>query len=456
MVAEIEFTEWSAWSLVIFLLIGFAIYDLVRRAKEKVMVKAYKEITDEKGNKSISELSVIGEFKEETLNNTKRCYDFRMRRNFDYFNIYSNYTMAQYKSAHKIERNYLIYYSLNCLVYERELKKDEYYERELGWTIQAYIYRAFTFCFNISSSGLIFSMLIMGIIFTWQLPDISFAFFIGCGVGITISLINYNLHKSKSIQNNLLKKKKEEITKETYMSPLESQEEILYIYHVKGTEEILIETEDQAKSYKKVKLSDGLDKKDKPISHKTITGYEELYKMQINPMIKIDKIKIHGTTTRKRTIQEMLNLKRQYLARNRAFAEDNFRLKEENERLQKEYRSLLEQLLRVEETKDKEIKKFGLQFQKMKSYERGNLASIYKDIYGQDFINSNFDEVHEKVMRTLNEEKMLNKTNQMDTLIKGINLLIIEIGKKGNIDVSNIASLLKLKFGDGNGKQQFF
>jgi len=454
MVSEIEFTEWSAWSLVIFLLIGFAIYDIVRRAKEKRMIKCYKEITDQAGNKTISELKLIGEFKEENLNTAKRCFEFRMRHNFDYFNIYSNYTMSQYMSAHKIERNYLIYYSINCLVYERELKKKDYYKRELGWTIQAYIYRAFTFCFNLSSSGLIFSALIMGILFNWQFPDTSFSFFLGCGVGFGISIINYYLQKSDLIKNNLLKKKTEEITKETFMSPLESEEEILYVYRVKGTEEKLIETDDKAKSYRKEKLSDGNDKKGKPIEYKTITGYEELYKMQNNSLINIKKIKIVGTTTRKRTIQEMLNLKRQYLARNRAFAEENFRLRAENERLQKEYRSLFEQLSHIEETKDKDIKKFGMQFQAMKDYLRGNLASIYNGIYGEDYINSNFDAVHERVMRMLNDERQANKTNQMDQLIKAVKLLVIEIGKKANIDVSNIAQLLKIKFGENGGEDR--
>lgn len=443
-----KMSDWSAWGIVVLVIVSFLVYDILRRAKEKVYIKAYTEIKTEDGKKTFSDLESLGEFKGDIFNPKKRCYEFKFRRNFEYLSVFSNYTMTQLMEVHKIERVYLIYYSLNAYVFEKKLK--EPYEKELGWSIQAYIYRILCFLFNMTPSGICCSLLICGTIFYFSIPEVSFAFLIGCALGVVISFLNYTLQKSDRIQETLLKKKTQLIETEFYMSPLESEREIIDIYQVKGTIQEKVMTSDNVLENKIVPIRDN-DAKD----YKTVTGYDELYELKTNPLVKIDEFKVTDMTSKKRTDQEMLNLRRSYLTRNRAFAEDNFRLKEENERLQSRIRSLEVQLQHVLETKDMEIKDALHRVTKERERLGNTLVDIYREIYGAEFVSENFEQTHARVMNAIEKTKEETKADKIEKLISAMERLFDLIGQKANVDVSELMKLLKIpEQGEKNGTKE--
>jgi len=432
-------SEWSAWGIIVVIIICFLVYDMLRRAKEKIYIKAYTEVKTEDGGKTFSELELIGEFKDEWFNPDRRCYEFRFRNNFRYFTVFSNYTMAQYMEVHKIERVYFIYYALNTYVFKKNLQ--EPYERELGWSIQAYIYRFLSFL-----------LLICGTVFYFSMPVFPLAFLIGCLVGFLISVLNYSLQKSSTIAKSLLKKKKETVSEELYMTPLEAEEEVLDVYRIKATITKRVKTSDKVKENQVVPLIDN-----NKVDYFTVTGYDDLFKLINNPLITITHKEIVGIERRKRTNQEMLNLRRSYLTRNRAFAEDNFRIKEEIERLQKEYRNLEIQLQHVRETKDTEVRKALHQVTKERDKQGNTLMNIYEELLGAEFVSENFEQTHQRVMNRIEQARENTKADKLDMLIQSIGKLFDLIGQKADLNVDQITRLLKANQslnGDGEKKNE--
>ncbi len=421
--------------------LGFIIYDTGRRFKQKKLIKCYIEENNPDGTKSFSELRTVGEFKGISYNSVKRCYEFRMRAGTKYFSIFCNHTMEQLMLNHKIERLYFIFYSLQTYTFDKKLEKS--YQKELGWSVQAYIYRAICYIFDLQPS-MVLGLLMFAILFAVAFPTVSYAMLIGLGVGFALCCVNYKLKKTEKVKRNLLKKKLEWVTTEKYMSPLESEEEILDIYRVTGTEQIIEMKADGAQEVKVNPLQDK-DKDNKELGFKIVKGYDDLYRLQTNAQVKIASIEPVGTELRKRTNQEMLNLKRSYLSRNRAFAEDNFSLKEENERVQREYRELQVQLQYIQETTDKEIKRFGNKVVKEKEAQRNTLMNIYEEIFGSKFVSDNFEQTHEKVLRRIEEEKQRTKADKLNDLIKAISDLVKLVGQKASLDVEQIAKLLNIK-----------
>lgn len=444
-------SEWSAWGVVVLVIMSFLVYDMLRRAKEKLYIKAYTEITTKKGGKTFSELDTIGEFKGDRFNPERRCYEFRFRKNFEYFTVYSNYTMTQLIEVHKIERIYLIFFSLNAYLYKKKIDKP--YQKELGWTLQAYIYRGLSYLFNLTPSGLCFSLLICGSIFYFAMPQFSFAFLIGCLMGFIISTCNYFLRKSEIIQESLLKKKTRMIDTEFYLSPLESETEILDIYHVKGTIQKKVKTSDNVMETQTTILKDNAGKGFEG-AYKTVKGYDELYKLLINPLVTLEEYKLAGMESRKRTDQEMLNLKRSYLTRNRAFAEDLFRAKEELERLQKEYRHQQIQMQHTLETKDVELKDALRQITAERERQGITLVNIYKELLGAEFVSENFESTHLRVMNQIEKVKEQTKVNEISNLISLIGRLFELIGQKANVDVTELMQLLKINEVKENGAKE--
>lgn len=440
-------SDWTAWGVVVIVIFCFIIYDMFRRAKEKILIKCYTEIKTKGQDKTFSGLELVGEFKGVSFNKEKRCYEFRFRRHFEYFSVFCNYTMTQLMEVHNIEVVYFVIYSLNAYIFEKKLK--EPYEKELGWSIQAYIYRCFCYLFNISLSGIPCSFLICGTIFYYAMLGTQYAFLIGLAVGFLISLFNYFLLKSETIQETLLKRKTIRVETEYYMSPLESGEEILDIYEVRGTIQEKVETSDGVSENQVLILQD-----DETVDYLTVEGYDELYELLNNPLVKLDSYKIKGMKTRKRTDQEMLNIRRSYLTRNRAFAEDLFRVKEENERLQHNYRELEIQKQYILETKDKELKEAMERMVKERARNKNTVKHIMIELMGSEFIGLNFDKTMEKVMRRIEQEKEAEKADKLDTLVKATERMFELIAQKTNVDLNELMKLLKVNEAkSNNGKE---
>ena len=243
------FSGWGYVTIIIILLFSFVMYDGIRRGTNKIIIKAYKQTNIEENpldqDRKLKGLSVIGEYKPKysKFNDELSCYEFRMRHRTKNFKILSNQPMEEYMNAHYSERNYLIRYSLHSAVFEKRLPKEEQYYDDLGWTLQAYLYRFVSFFFNLSITGLI-GILIMGFVFIFCFPAISYAFLIGCLVGLIINSSNYILRKYTKICDSLIKRKQVLVQLETFMSPLVAQEQILDVYHVWGTRETEVKTTD--------------------------------------------------------------------------------------------------------------------------------------------------------------------------------------------------------------------
>ncbi len=435
-------SEWGWISIIILILIVVVIYDMIRKAAKKVIVKGYKTIDVKQENDGyethkFSGLKIIGEFKYETFRADRRCYEFKFKHRNKYFNVLSNYTMGTYKNNHLIEK-IVIYYSLNVHFFEKKLDKRDYYETELGWTKQALIYKYLSFCFYLNSSGILLSMLIVGSLFAVSLPEISFAFLIGCGVGIIISTINFLLRKSTHLLDPLLKRKKEMIDHEIYMSPLEADEEILNEYRVKGIRQNEVNKSDGALQIENIKLQDNPD-----VDYLTVVGYDALFRLESDSQVKIKYKEIIGQQLRKRTNQEMLNLRRSYLARNKVFVEDNFRLKEENETLQQLMRELHGQIQHLDETRILELQDFGLKMSKQKEWQKTTIKKVFEKIYGQAFISERWEDALREIYRMLDGERQETKANTMSILIQSVKKLITLIGEKADLNVDQITTLLK-------------
>lgn len=435
-------SEWGWISIIILILIVVVIYDMIRKAAKKVIVKGYKTIDvirekDGYETHKFSGLKIIGEFKFETFRADRRCYEFKFKHRNKYFNVLSNYTMGTYKNNHLIEK-IVIFYSLNVHFFEKKLDKRDYYETELGWTKQALIYKFLSFCFYLNSSGILLSMLICGSLFAVSFPKISFAFLIGCAVGILISTINFLLRKSTHLLDPLLKRKKELINHEIYMAPLEADEEILNEYRVKGIRETEVTKSDGALQTEIVKLQDN-----PKVDYLTVVGYDALYQLETDPQVKNLSKEIVGQQLRKRTNQEMLNLRRSYLARNKVFVEDNFRLKEENETLQQLIRELHGQIQHLDETRILELQDFGLKMSKQKEWQKTTIKKVFEKIYGQAFISERWEDSLREIYRMIDAEKQETKANMMSILIQSVEKLITLIGQKADLNVNQITDLLK-------------
>ena len=281
-------------------------------------------------------------------------------------------------------------------------------------------------------------MLIVGSLFAVSLPEISFAFLIGCGVGILISMINFILRRSTHLLDPLLKRKKVLVDHEIYMSPLEADEEILYEYNVRGICQNEVNKSDDALQTEIIKLQD------KPsVDYLTVIGYDALYRLETDPQVTITSTEIIGQQLRKRTNQEMLNLRRSYLARNKIFVEDNFRLKEENEKLQQLIREFHGQISHLGETRILELQDFGLKMSKQKEWQKTTIKKVFEKIYGQAFISERWEDSLREIYRMIDAERQETKANTMSILIQSVEKLITLIGQKAELNVDQITTLLK-------------
>lgn len=495
------FTEWSAWGIVVLLMMAILLYEGQRKAREKEFIKGYKNFNDgfaltHRRNRKTG-LKIFGEFLGEFYNETARCYEMRFRSGISkYFNVYSNDPMAEYKEVHFLERNYWIYYSINAQLYKKALKESEYYTRKLGYTLQAYIYKAICFCINLSTSGIVLSLIIFGSLFAVVFSDIKgLSFMMGCGFGLVLCIINYTILNYTTQAKNLLKLKEEIVKEEFYLSALESPEKEVNVYKVWGEERVEKITSDEAKTLGKKKLT-GIEKinyvddvkesepkivvknakakkqqpkkkenkkkkitvdqlkrhksfeivkltEDETVDYVIVRTYDKLFEMIQNPHVTVEQYELIGKEKMRKTRQEIRDLRHGYLERNKLFAETIFRLQRENSRVQDEYLSVREQLHSVEERKDLEVRKLGIRMLKTQEKTRKTVRNIFEELAG-DIVGKEWDQKLEQVLLRVELEKQATQANRMSSLITAIEQLIGMVGQKSNINMSDILERLDL------------
>lgn len=485
-------TEWSAWGIVVLLMMAILLYEGQRKTREKEFIKGYKNYDDalattHKKNKK-SGLKLFGEYLGEFYNEERRCYEMRFRSGLShYFNVFSNDPMAEYKEVHFLERNYWVYYSINAQLYKKLLKPKDYYERKIGYTLQAYIYKAVCFCVNTTVSGLLISSILFGSLFAIWFPDImGLNFLLGCLFGIGLCIANYTILNHTTAARDLLKLKVEIIKEEYYLTALEAPEKVVNIYKVWGFERFEIKTSDEAKAlstkklvgkkeiiyhdvkggkkniktninykkpntnYKKTNLNymnltfiiKDL-KEDDNVDYIIVKGYDNLFDMIQNPHVEVESFEFVGQEKMRKTRQEIRDLRHGYLERNKQFAERIFRLQKENARGQREYISVREQLHTVEETMDVEIRKLGIRMLKTQEKSRKTLRDIFEDVAG-DIVGKQWDQKLESVLRKIEFEKQMAQTEKLSLLIQAIEQLISKVGQKSNVDMTEVLERLKL------------
>ncbi|MHA1488548.1 MAG: hypothetical protein ACTSRI_02700 [Promethearchaeota archaeon] len=442
--------EWTGWTFFVLSLFAILLFEMFRKAKEKVIIKAYTDIFDKSAEdrKLRSGLKHIGEFKDEFFNEERRCWELRFRNSVsNYFKVYSNLPMINYLKIHFIEKNYFILYGIRAQFYKIKLKKHEQYYKELGWSLQAYCYKLIYFCFSMQASGIILSLAIIGTILMLSMPTEPLAFLIGCIIGLALSIVNEAISRNESVRNSLLKKKKVLVEEETYLVPLVHENEVLDIYEVRGTRDIETDTIDKARGIKNVPLQDN-ENTDCII----VKGYDELEKLRKNELVHIKSIVQVGIETRKRTPEEMNNYHRSYLAQNRFRSEEAFRLKRENKRIQDEYIKLQKQLQHLRESIDRKVRKALNRMVQEQERKENNIITIYEEIYTAEFLNESFEVAHERVMRRLNDEKM-NKSLEMINNIYNTQLKLVKsLENKSNLDFSKINELLNIEINEIESK----
>lgn len=473
------FSEWSAWGVVVLLLMGILLYEGQRKAREKEFIKGYMNyddvlVTTHEKNKKTG-LRLFGEYLGEFYNEERKCYEMRFRSGVShYFTVFSNDPMAEYKEVHFLERNYWIYYSINAQIYKKKLKVEDYYERKIGYTLQAYIYKFVCFCVNLSTSGIIISSISFGSLFAIWFPEIKgLNFLLGCLLGIVFCIVNYSILNYTDSAKNLLKLKIEIVKEEYYLTALEAPEKRVNVYRVWGDKWIEIKTSDESKTLVTKKLEgkrkvDHVEdngkkrhfkksnlkgknfgivikklKENEKVDYVLVKGYDKLYDMILNPHINVEKYELVGLEMIRKTRQEIRDLRHGYLERNKQFAETIFRLQKENARMQKEYVNVREQLHTVEESVDVEVRKLGVRMLKTQEKTRNSIRSIFEELAG-DIVGREWDKKLEMVLRKLEMEKQATQTEKLSMLIQAIEQLISMVGQRSNINMSEILEKLKL------------
>jgi len=453
------FTPLSVIGIVFLILFVAILVDRFKSFKSRKWLFSYKETQLDDGSSAITELKNIGELKGKAeFNAKKRCFEILTRIGIaKYRKVYSELTFEQFNAHHLIKKEYLVRYLLNTLYYEKELEEEDYYETEIGYTKKAYAYMCFSYLFSLDNLGSFFlSMVSMGIIFVGIFTPAGLqhiGLLLGMPMGIVIAGLNTYLQRNSKKIQNLLKKKSEIITKEYFLIPLESEEELLDIYHVWGTKKVIKDTADKTQSYVEVQLKDEqkpskeeyAKKWDKEGEFMTVRGYDKIYEMKDSNMYKIDEMEVIDIERRKRTNQEMRNLRRTWLSRNKALAEDKFRLQELLEKIEQKNRRLQEEKLKEVERYIEQLDKFSKSFIKNSEETGTSLKKIYEEIKGSQFIAENFEETHERVMRRLREEEERTKANEIGKLIKALNITIEKIGGKYGIDVQELKNVLSVE-----------
>jgi hypothetical protein len=452
------FTPLSVIGIVFLLLFVAILVDRFKSFKDRKWLFSYKETQNDDGSSAITELKNIGELKGKAeFNAKKRCFELLTRIGIaKYRKIYSDLTFEQFNAHHLIKKEYLVRYLCNTLYYEKELDEKDYYETEIGYTKKAYAYMFFSYLFSLDNLGSFFlSMVSMGIIFIGIFTPLGaqhIGLLSGMPVGIIVAGINTYLQRNSEKVKNLLKKKKELVTKEYFLIPLESDEELLDIYHVWGTKTVIKDTADNTQSYVEITLKDEkkptkekyAEKWDEKGKFMTVRGYDKVYEMKDSNTYNIEDIEVVDIERRKRTNQEMRNLKRTWLSRNKALAEDKFRLQEMLERIEQKNRRLQEERLKEVEKYINQLDKFSKTFIKNAEETGTSLKKIYEEIKGSQFVAENFEETHERVMRRLREEEERTKANEIGNLIKALNITIEKIGGKYGIDVEELKNVLSV------------
>lgn len=472
------FTEWTAWTVVVLLLFLFAFYDMGRRFKQKKFIKGYKNfddfstISDEKRKKGGKRY--IGEFKSQFYNKIKRIWEIRFRKGTKYFNAQSTDPMAEYEEVHFDDEYYIVTKALNIVLSKKPLKESEYYERELGYSLQAWFYKGISFCMNLEAHSFFFSIIIFGTIsaalFFNQIGG--WSLIAGSIFGVIMSIINHIIHDHTKYGKNLLAPKKELVTEEYFLSPLESPIKKVNIYKVKGFERIESSTIDNAKKLdkaplkgrkkiegiteegnkRKLKIPNHVERRDlrddeKDTDYIIVEGWDELVKMILNPHVEIEEYELISQKKVHKTPEEIRDLTHDYLERNQEFTDRIFDLLKKNAELRRYNKSLFNQMNTIQETITKEMKELGDSMIITQKGIRKNLRIYIEEVYG-DFIGEDIEEVIERVIRRIRmEEKNTIIEKYCATLeqyIEAHQKVIAKLEEQYGVGVTSIFEKLKL------------
>lgn len=469
------FTGWSAWTVTILILIIVFFYETGKQIKNKKFIKGYKNFEEDKTlsdkKKKRGGMRRIGEYLGEYYDKKARIWILRFRNGTKFFNAQSPEPMSEYLEVHYIDCNYIIYFSLNIALNKRILKESEWYKRELGYSLNAWLYMGLSFCMNLTVHGVILSSIIfgtfIGILFFEQIR--SWAIIAGIFFGWLMCGINYIIHDKTTIGKNLLEPKEELVKEEYYITPLESPVKIINIYKVKGFERIETPTSDNSKKLDKAPLKgrrtlegmtiEGNKRKlavpnkqfeirdlrdeEKDVDFILVEGFDNLFKLILNPHVEVEDFELVAQKKVHKTTEEIRDLTHDYLERNKEFADRIFNLRKENADLQKEYVDLHNQMNTIQETMNREIKKLGQSMLVTQKGFRRTLKAIFEEVYG-DYIGKDWENVLDDVLKRIEMEKQSFLTDKLSSLVEVMKQLIEKLGESSGVNLSKFLEQLKL------------
>jgi len=443
--------EYLGWGIAIVLLIFFPMWHELEALYRTKYVECYKEIYDEGGKPILDKMIRLGMFKSERFLKAKDCYELTFRNGLKTLKILSPASLEEYIGHWLVKRIIQILYFIDAYLFEIPLENP--IEKEMGYKNKWKAYFIFSYVFSFNIRGICLSFFFVGMIAA-GITNWNFIIFLLSGsIAIIPGFINTWLYKNQYIQP---KKDIQTTTTEIWMVPIESKYEIVDIYEVEYEQREKLETGDKAGKYVWVKYPNEfetdkngkpvLDSEEKPIMKKILVErFETIQDLKLNKNIKnLAYVKVREEE-RMRTLADMKKERKSFLSRNAYLWKMIISGRGENNRLQEEVRSLHEQLVFLEETKDKEIKEFNGKIMLERKGQRNTLKDIIGEIYGAQLVNTKWEQVTLNAMRVIESEKQKKKEDQMDRLIQGLDKLYDKIASTVNINVDDLKNLLKIK-----------
>jgi hypothetical protein len=402
-------------------------YELQRKAREKQIIRVYKDFNDREGYRRKKGLQTIGEYKEK-----KEYYDkerglnvIRFRQKLgDYLTVYSDYPMQKYLDQYYIDDFYWMIYLIDAQLYRKKLEKPE--KRKLGLAIQGKIWQIYNglFGFEWGILGPAVNVILFSLSFMMGFSALIsnrlalIGLFVGIAAGLLFTIFNHFL--DKNIGAILMKRKVETVKYEYYLTPKESPNKVIYDYEVKGKK-----LKGEIKSDNMIELEQGE-------FTESVEGFEKVYRMINNPKISVEAYKKVGKKHVRKTDKEMQELTRTKFERNKEYAE---RIMEQQTRIAKMKRRITEltsQLQYVRESQIEEIRELSEELDRIKAKKNNTIAAMVKNLEG-DAIGKPIDMLIRETIEDIEKRRDRLLLNELKTVIQVSEKVLKKLGEKGDL-----------------------
>jgi len=454
--------EWSGWFVAF--LIGFValLYNILKDVKDQIYIECYveKEID---GLKIFSkEKESIGRYIEQIPNPKTNGYVLKFRKGVNTIFYFCPVNIQDMINTW-LEKKYLfIRYLVDAYVCKVDLNVNDYYKKKLelsfSWKLLLFIKRMF---WDLRISSMVIHLFVLwiflGNILEWELIvlpiSLIWVFFWNNLTGYLVRNGKYNP-----------KRKEVEITYENHLQPIHPTEVVIDIYEVYYLERKVIQKSDgvneiEFKPAKTQTIKEAItDKNDKIIEYKEkvvpapvlVDGYAKLQDLIIDKNIEVIQYTIVNQKVIKKSIPQIKLEKRNFLPKFRYLWEIYRKANESVIRLQLKVKELNEQIVLIEQNKDKAVQN-AMERILLENAKTGNtLKKIMQRLYIGQISDLDWKKQTNIAYKELEKEQFKEvidlQNSQVDKLNKVIELLLNrknefnfgmlkELANKGNIKI---------------------